>query len=78
MDVDSSPEELQTAIAAAKDLRGRMRAAVSAGSAAAPSPGWSGRERQALDALRALAAFLHHHADTDVARAITRELRAEA
>jgi hypothetical protein len=32
---------------------------------------WSDREQQALDGLRAVAAFLHHHANTDVARALS-------
>ncbi len=36
---------------------------------------WSARERQALDALRVVAAFLHHHANVDVARRFTSELR---
>lgn len=74
MDVDASPTGLRREIAAAGDLRDRLRAAVSAGAAAQPSAGWGERERQALDALRAVAVFLHHHANTDVARAITREL----
>ena len=77
MDVDSRRVELQDDIAAAGELRGRLRAAVSAGSAATPSATWGAREKQALDALRAVAVFLQHHANTDVARAITRELSAE-
>ena len=78
MDLDPTPVELRNDIAAAGDLRDRLRAAVSAGAAATPSASWGEREQQALDALRAMAVFLHHHANTEVARAITRELGASA
>ncbi len=78
MDVDPPRGELRNDISAAGDLRDRLRAAASAGAAATPSASWGERARQALDALRAVAAFLHHHADTDVARAITRELGVDA
>lgn len=72
---NSLSAELRNDIAAAGDLRDRLRAAVSAGSAAAPSASWGAREQQTLDALRAVVVFLHHHANTGVARAITQGLR---
>jgi hypothetical protein len=79
MEPDSGPAAgtavTRSEIAAASALRDRIRAAVASASSAPPSS-WSDREQQALDGLRAVAAFLHHHANTDVARAITHELRA--
>lgn len=57
-------------IAAARATGDRLRAACTAATDVAGGA-WADRERQALDGLRATAAFLRNHPNTDVARAIT-------
>lgn len=54
----------------------QLRAAVVAGTAVQGGVWgvWADRERQALDGLRTVAAYLKMHANTDVARAITNAL----
>ncbi|MBC3190963.1 hypothetical protein H7X46_07790 [Pseudonocardia sp. C8] len=51
-------------------LSRRLRTAAHAAQSAETTE-WIDREQQAIDALRALAAFLAHHAGSPVARAIT-------
>ncbi|GAA4554808.1 hypothetical protein GCM10023175_53640 [Pseudonocardia xishanensis] len=57
--------------------RGRScRAAVAAGEALYPAGEWAAREREALDGLRALAAFLDLHPSDPIAQAIAEHLSA--
>lgn len=61
-------------IVAARATGDRLRAACAAATEVAGGA-WADRERQALDGLRAAAAFLRNHPNTDVARVITSALR---
>ncbi|MCF7547177.1 hypothetical protein [Pseudonocardia sp. WMMC193] len=62
---------------AAVRARGRScRAAVAAGEALYPAGEWAAREREALDGLRALAAFLDLHPSDPIAQAIAEHLSA--
>lgn len=75
-DAPGTPEDTRDCgadIAAARALGEQLRCAFAAANAAPPSA-WPGRDIQALDALRAVAAYLRMHANTDLARAITRTL----
>lgn len=51
-----------------------LRRAVEAGRGRFPSGDWAARQRQAIDACRALALFLHHHPRDPVGLAIVAEL----
>lgn len=64
----------RAAIAAARDRAGWLRDAAAAGEALYPAGAWERREREALDALRTVAAFLSHHGTDPVAQAITSRL----
>ncbi|RZT75505.1 hypothetical protein EV383_6246 [Pseudonocardia sediminis] len=61
-------------ITSARATGDRLRAAYAA-AAGVTGSAWADREQQALDGLRAVAAFLRHHPNTDVARAITQTLQ---
>lgn len=61
-------------ITAARATGDRLRAAYAA-AADVTGGAWPDRERQALDGLRATAAFLRNHPNTAVARAITGALQ---
>lgn len=61
-------------IVAARATGDRLRAACAAATDVAGGA-WADRERQALDGLRAAAAFLRNHSNTAVARAITSALQ---
>lgn len=65
---------LKADVSAARATGDRLRAACVAATDAERGA-WADREQQALDGLRATAAFLRNHPNTAVARAITSALQ---
>jgi hypothetical protein len=74
----SVPADQQAArrarVAAVRAQARRCAAGLRAGEALYPAGEWAAREREALNALRALTAFLHLHPNDPVAQAIASEL----
>jgi hypothetical protein len=68
--------ERRARVAAVRGQARRCAAGLRAGESAYPAGEWAGREREALDALHVLTAFLHLHPNDPVAQAIAAELTA--
>ncbi|MCE0764113.1 hypothetical protein LWC35_14510 [Pseudonocardia kujensis] len=66
--------ERRAVVAAVRAQARRCAAGLRAGEALFPAGEWARREREALDALHVLAAFLHLHPGDPVAQAIAAEL----